>query len=317
MANERRWSSVAQSFVADGTLQGKITVADVAGFYVKSKVRIISNTQQQTLLEVKRIDGTTDIYVGDPSKDINDRTDMSAFLLADSSSITLYEQLIPNIKNEDIQQSIYAREPIVALRNILVDKYGRYYDSSNPIPTSATFTGDLLVNLDALTPSTRPDPDNVLVAGSEDGTKTGIKHALKIGSDLKLEVKDVTANTVLSFISNQLANDTIKVDDDAAQTILNDILTKLNAGGIIIGTEDGTATGVQHVFVNNLKRMILDSKDRVRNVTYLDPTSRKNRRVEKFEFSSATFPGITLNRNFTYSLIGTEYVFINDNWILI
>jgi len=34
---------------------------------------------------------------------------------------------------------------------------------------------DISVALDAITPSNKPDPDNVLIAGSEDGTKGGIK----------------------------------------------------------------------------------------------------------------------------------------------
>lgn len=91
----------------------------------------------------------------------------------------------------------------------------------------------------------------------------------------------------------------------------------VHVDGLIIGTEDGTPSGVQHVFVNNLKSMILASHDRNRDVIYLDMASKKNRRVDKFEFTSPTFPGIILVREFNYDLVGTEYVFVNDNWNLI
>lgn len=172
MASERKWFTVSQLFTADGTTNGKITVADVTGFYVKSQVRIISNTQNAILLEVKRIEGTTDIYVGPIGQDIESRISMSSFLVADLASITLHEQKIPTIKQEDIWQAIYAREPIVALRNVLVDKYGRYYDSSNPLPINATISGDVYVDIDALTPTTSATPDNVLVVGT-DGINKG------------------------------------------------------------------------------------------------------------------------------------------------
>ncbi len=188
MANERKWFAVSALFAADGTLQGKIIVPDVAGFYVKSQVRIVSNTQSPQLLEIKRIEGTTDIYVGRPGESIDDRVDMSAYILADSAQIILNEQRIPTIKAEDIQQAIYAREPIVALRNILVDRYGRYYDASNPLPVNASFSGSVTIALDALTPPNKATPDNVLVSGSEDGTKGGIKRPVRVDSALDLRV---------------------------------------------------------------------------------------------------------------------------------
>lgn len=127
----------------------------------------------------------------------------------------------------------------------------------------------------------------------------------------------VAGNTILSTIESQLTSGTLKVDDDQTQTILTNILSALANNGLAIGTEDGTTTGTQHVFVNNLKNMLLASEDRNRDVSYLDIADKKNRRVDKFEYTSTIFPGITLVRQFNYSLTGTEYVFINDNWILI
>lgn len=46
--------------------------------------------------------------------------------------------------------------------------------------------------------------DNILVLGTEDGTKTGTQHVFKIPSDLKLRVKDEDANTTLSTINGKL-----------------------------------------------------------------------------------------------------------------
>lgn len=184
MANERRWYAVQQAFTANGTLQGKITVADTAGFYVKSKVRIISNTQSAILLEVKRIDNTTDIYVGDPTKDINDRYDLSAFLLVDAPTVTLYEQLMPTIKSEDFWQAVYVREPVVAMRSIFVDKYGRFYDNDNPLPVNASVSiGDVNIGTDGYSTLL---PDSMNITGSVDGSKTGVKYGFV--NNLRLQI---------------------------------------------------------------------------------------------------------------------------------
>lgn len=134
MAYERLWAFVSRPFTANGTAGGLITVADTAGFYVKSQVRITSSTQPSLLLEVKRINGTTQIEVGPIGQSILERTDVSAYLVADSATITLYEQKIPPITNDSLLGYVYDREPIVALRSVMVDRYGRYYNTDNPLP---------------------------------------------------------------------------------------------------------------------------------------------------------------------------------------
>lgn len=326
MASERNWFAVSQLFTANGTNQGKITVTDVAGFYVKSQVRISSNAQTQQLLEIKRIEGTTDIYVGAIGQDINHRADVSAFLVADNAGITLFEQRMPTIKQEDIWQAIYAREPIVALRQLLVDKYGRPYDSSNPLPTNATFSGSLIVALDALTPPNQADPDNVLIAGSEDGTKGGIKHAARVDSSLdlrvgisngankagvnaggELSVIDAgtqallnAANTLLLNIQSILGQIDNGIPASLGQkpmatsmpvVIANDqspIPVSLSDEPIkISGTENGQPNGTEFTFVNNLRLQILAAKDRIQSITYAD-FGTKNQRVTQIDYTASS-----------------------------
>lgn len=136
-------------------------------------------------------------------------------------------------------------------------------------------------------------------------------------SDAALQTLATTSNTVLNSILTQLSSGTLKVDDDQSQVILTDILDQLAAGGLAIGTEDGTPTGTQHVFVNNLRSMILASSNRNRVISYLDIASKKNRRVDKFEYTSATFPGITLVKQFGYTLSSGDYVLTSEVWSLI
>lgn len=204
MAYERLWPMATQLFITNGSAQGGIiTVADTYGFYVKQQVNLTSATLPDPYpLEIKRIDGTTTIHVGPPG-DILLRADVSAYLLADGARITANEQKIPGIKPDEIRNMVFEREPIKADRVILIDKYGRPYDvvvdSSGTVrlavDANVTVTG-ISVDLDALTPPTRIDPDNVLIVGSEDGTKTGFKRAVKIQPDSSLDVVDfVNAGT--------------------------------------------------------------------------------------------------------------------------
>lgn len=167
MASERNWLYVSQNFTANGTANGLITVANVAGFYVKAKVRVVSNTQPSLLLEVKRVNGTTQLEVGPVSSNIQDRADVSAYLVADGASITLYEQVIPKISHDDLSNYVYAREPIVAWRSVLVDEYGRFWGPTNPLPVQlqsgpieiGTVNAELEVQLTHL--DNTPDPGDV------------------------------------------------------------------------------------------------------------------------------------------------------------
>lgn len=229
--------------------------------------------------------------------------------------------------------------------------------------------------------------NSLLSAGTENGTDIGVKHVLKVDSDLdlhvgisngtnkaavditgKLSVKDIDSLASLNSILTQLNSGVMKVDDDATQilltstnsalasiltqltsgttsvndastqsiltniltflnsgilkvdddatqallvttnTTLSNIVTQLQSGNMSIGTENGTPTGTQHVFVNNLRQMIMAAQDRVSIITWLDISDKRNRRVDKIEFTSATFPTLTVRKQFSYTLVGTEYI---------
>lgn len=322
---EKRWAAVSpQLFTANGTQGGAITVVDSSIFKVKQQVNITANTLPPLNLEIKQIPNDVTVIVGPVGGNINTFTDVSAYTTALSAAISANEQKRASIPQEEVFRAVYDEEPTVALRVVPVDKHGNRIDENNPLPTTATISGDVTIGTDGYD---QTNPDSMNVTGSENGQENGIKHSLRVDSDLdlrvgisngankaevdgtgRLSVKDITAHTILSAISNQLANDTIKVDDDAAQVLLNTILSQLESGGIIIGTEDGTPTGTQHVFVNNLRQMVMASYDRVGAITWLDIADKKNRRVDKLEYTSATFPGITVRKQFSYTLVGNEYV---------
>lgn len=134
MALERSWTAVLQSFTANGTEDGLITVANASGFYVKQYVQITSNTQPTLVLEVKRVDNVNSIWVGPiPSatnkSNLAARTDVSAYLVSDSAAIFAPEQTIGPIRPDDIENYTYEREPTKARRVELVDQVGYPYQS--------------------------------------------------------------------------------------------------------------------------------------------------------------------------------------------
>lgn len=170
---------------------------------------------------------------------------------------------------------------------------GYYYDiySGKFLRSAAVDIQNLSVSVDLN--AFDVDPDSVLTVGSEDGTESGVKHALKVGADLNLRVKDEAANTTLTAIGTALAGS---------------LLTA--------GTEDGTISGPVFVTVNNSKQQILAAHDREQNITYAD-FGTKNQRITQVDYTSSTFPGITARKTLTYTQVGNFYRRDSINWEII
>lgn len=177
MAIERKLGLVSPVlFTSNGTAGGLVTVPDTKGFVVKAQVVLTANTLPNLQLEIKRVLSSTQFLVGEKGK-IEQRANIQAYTTALNSSIYQPEQDRPGIMQEQHERAVYAEEPIMAKRSILVDEYGRYYNSQNPIPVDATFNIDEVtvdVKLEAMTGN---QPDNVLLVGTENGLKTGNKYA--------------------------------------------------------------------------------------------------------------------------------------------
>lgn len=334
---EKRWAAVSpQLFTSNGTANGQLTVLDSSVFKVKQQVNISANAQPNLNLEIKSILDDVTILVGPPAANIFTYSDISAYTVAGGANIWAIEQKRSSVPVEEINRAVYEEEPVVATRTILVDKHGDKYDSNNPLPVDATISvvvPPVSVALDALTPPNQPDPDNVLIAGSEDGTKGGLKHAVVVDSELKLRVKDVDAIAELANISTVLGNplevtgpltdaelraSPVPVSDADTHTALANIIAAIGATGnnLTIGTENGQVGGTQHVFVNNLRLMILASSDVVSSLTYAD-FGTKNQRITRIDYTSATFPSVTVRRDFNYVPDGTRYRRTTMPWSIV
>jgi len=149
VAFEKRLKAVPlQLFTADGTNLGKVTIPGACAFKVKQQVILNSSTAGPLRLEVKRVDGDTVLFVGpigdhQHKSSILDRTDISAYLIADGASIFAEEQKRPNIPEQEIERLTYEEEPTVARRVVVVDECGDKYGATNRFPV------DAVINLDA------------------------------------------------------------------------------------------------------------------------------------------------------------------------
>lgn len=337
MAYERYWEEVSpRSLSTDGTSDGSIGLTDLNGFYVKQDVVLQSNTRPATTFQIKRIDVTNSrIWLGSKSEPINKYSDLSAFLIADASTIQSSRQPKNSVPKDDQAQGTYETEPIVARRVILVDDQGNKISSENPLPVDASVSvvvPPVTVDLDALTPPTQANPDNVLIVGSEDGTKGGLKHAARVDSDLdlrvgisdgenkavvdiagNLQVSDGTAQDLLQEISGKLAGPipvegTINADMEAFSVTPDNVMT--------VGSIDGTKTGAKYGWVNNIKQQILAAHDRDQEIIYAD-FGTKNQRITQINYISPTFPGVTARKIIAYSLVGNQYRRDNITWSIV
>jgi len=137
---EKRWAAIApQLFTTDGQANGKIELADTAFFKVKQKIIITANGEPNLELEVKAVVSDKILYVGKYGS-IAFRSDLSAYTLAKAASIFAEEQVRSGITADEIRRARFDEEPTVADRSVLVDKYGRYFDDSNPVPIEGTIS---------------------------------------------------------------------------------------------------------------------------------------------------------------------------------
>jgi hypothetical protein len=350
MAMEKRLKSVpSQAFTANGTNVGQVTVADASLFKVKQKVVITATSLPNLELEVKHVseDGIT-FFVGLEKENIEHRFDISAYTTILGAAVFANKQPRPSIPQQEIERLTYEEEPIVARRTVLVDKLGRKIDEDNPLPTTAVLNGNVSVDLDALTPPTKADPDNVLIAGSEDGTKTGIKHAARVDSELdlrvgisdgpnkanvniggELSVTDADAIALLASIDNGIpatlgqttmtASMPVTIASDQTPIPVNidlDAYTLTPDSVLMVGTKDGTKTGTKKAFVNSTRLQILAAEDRSQDINYLD-FGTKDQRIASIIYSSPDFPGITAVKTFTYTLVGNKYRRDSIDWSII
>lgn len=82
---------------------------------------------------------------------------------------------------------------------------------------------------------------------------------------------------------------------------------------VTAGTEDGNATSPKFVTVYSRRQQVLDSKDRVATFTYED-FGTKDQRIASIVYTSPTFPGVSIRREFSYSQVLGRYRRDSETW---
>jgi hypothetical protein len=84
----------------------------------------------------------------------------------------------------------------------------------------------------------------------------------------------------------------------------------------VAGTINGSSTGTEYGFVYNQRQQVLDSHDRQDNYTYAG-YGTKDQRIIRIDYTSPTFLGIVVRRDFNYVLDGISYRRTNSIWSIV
>lgn len=173
--------------------------------------------------------------------------------------------------------------------------------------------GSLAIIIDHADDSIRLGDGTTLFTGSTIGPKTGLDVAIissTLPSGASTEAKQDNQITLLSSIDTKLGN-------PLAVTVALEAFTGVSPDNVqLVGSIDGTKTGTKYGFVNNIRQQILSSQDRTADFTYAD-FGTKNQRVTRVDYSSATFPGFTLRRDFSYTLTSGQYRRDDEVWSVV
>jgi len=130
MASERFWRQIVEPFASNGTSNGVIVVDDSEGFKVKAEVLIEAIGQPVLTVEIKDIPDAYTILVGPKGAEMQTRSDLSLYTVAQSAKITQKKQKRPSIGPGEYERAVYEEEPIVAKRVIPVGRTGELIDQS-------------------------------------------------------------------------------------------------------------------------------------------------------------------------------------------
>lgn len=202
-----------QLLTANGSQYGLVQVASIRGFFAKQQIVLKSSTQPNITLEVKRFESLTSFYVGLKGH-IDNRADVSAYIVADGATIEAALQDRPGIIEEQISRASHVEEPILAKRVIAVDDTGEYYSTSNPFPVrlsdGSINIGTVNAELEVQLSHKDNDPD----AGDvHDSVRIGNGvYEADVTSDKELKVTDSGVSDDLSVIHDDLEEIKTKLD---------------------------------------------------------------------------------------------------------
>ena len=131
LLTERTWPSV---LITPISITGNvITVPDTCNLKVKQKVILSKTGLDPGEFEIKRVMSRTTLMVGPVGKNIRKVSEAEQY---NGGSLSVSEQSRNVLGDAPIIRAVYDEEPTLALRNIMVDKYGDYFNKDNPFPVT-------------------------------------------------------------------------------------------------------------------------------------------------------------------------------------
>jgi len=157
----------------------------------------------------------------------------------------------------------------------------------------------------------KADTDNVTIVSSALPTGAATEAKQDVGNasltSIDSKLNSLGQKTMANSMPVTLASDQTPIQVAAT---LSDEPIKIS------GTIDGTTSGTEYTFVQNRRQQILAAHDVIPTYTYAD-FGTKNQRITRIEYTSSTFPGITVRRDFNYVLDGTRYRRTSGPWSII
>lgn len=175
---ERKWPTVILTPI--GVANYIVTVSSTAGLHTKQQVTLSLGAAVQDF-EIKRILSDTQLQVGATDTGIASYQNPTQF---DGGILTMSEQERNKFDTNIVLRAVYAEEPAVALRNVLVNQFGTFIDSVkdskgiNRLAVDGQFTAtvDVQVAVDIegeYNSVTNPNPDDVGLIVSTRNTSPG------------------------------------------------------------------------------------------------------------------------------------------------
>lgn len=202
---EKQWPAVPKvAITANGGADGSIQVADTSNYYVGQTVAISTDGTNANSLQykIRQVWSSTLIYVSLEDSSFESRANMTIYT-SGVSTITAPKQPRRSGTAEEIAKYVYANEPAVANRSLLVDtqgnKIGSITDGAgvNRLAVDAALTIDTVtLDIDALNPATGGTPSNILVVGTTTGTEAGPRVPLAASTDGY--IKNLQQNTLVT-----------------------------------------------------------------------------------------------------------------------
>jgi hypothetical protein len=139
--------------------------------------------------------------------------------------------------------------------------------------------------------------------------------------NVNLELENInTSLTAVSTSANQvIANNSLASIDNKLTSPLSVVATgtvSVEEPLQISGTNNGLSSGIEYGYVYNQKQQVLASDDREETYTYAD-FGTKDQRIVRIDYTSNTFPGIIVRRDFNYVLENNKYKRTDSFWSVI